>query len=422
MFLIDNKYKVHYDDIFNISSNYRVFHYDDVPILYVGSNSLNTKILGSFIKEDEDRDSFYFFHVLISNKQYTSFVNRKKTYREILNDSKAIFVLEKDINNNLLNAYCIPHSEIPSEYLPLENTLCPNTEIVVGHAYSFSLSGLIADMHEAFTNQVATVSKSGEKMLKTILDSIGIKEIGYNIHQIPYSEGSFRINFKLVPKNKQIQSSLLQHENELHDYINNFISYSINDLTKEAQQIGSKNIVDTQFQKNIEKKLVALYQSNASNSNSINHESLIEAAISVSQEFEIICDNLGKGFTEIEVMSLKSDGSVNHLGLVDEEFSVQNEITNLTIDKLINPSDEDPEYIEYEIQIYSLNTDKRKGNANIYNFLDNTRMDTPKISIEGDTELKGSIFTESMHLNKWIKVKAKANRSKEKFKSLKIQL
>lgn len=423
MFNIDNKFKVYYDDLFEISSNYHIFHFDDVPILYVGTNSSNHKILGSFIKEDYDKDTFYFFHVMITAKQFNSFIHGKKTYREILSESKTIFILEKDINDKLLSAYCLPFSLIPDDYLPLENTYCPNVENALGHEYSFSLIGLLADFNQALTNQVVSVSKSGEKIFKTILDSTGIKGLGYDVLQVPYTIGSFKINFKIAPKREKgvSQASIFHFENELHDYINAFISYSVNNLPEEAQKLGQKNIDNSLLTETVKKKLVAVYESSGNNFDLINDDKLIEAAISLSQEFETICDNLGKGFNDIEIISAADNGEGNSLAYIDVDFSTKNEVANGVIDILSNPTDEDPEFEEYEIQVYNLNTDKRKGNANVYNQIDKTLMDTPKITIEGDEELKGSKFTESMHLNKWIKVKAKASRSNDKVKFLKIK-
>ncbi len=420
MFNIDEKYRIHYKAIFTITSNYRVFHYDDVPILYMGTNTTNTKILGSFIKENIETDTFYYFHVQISNKQYTSFIQKKKTYLEILKESDAVFIVEKDINDNFINTYCVPFEFIPADFLPNENTYCPNTELVVGRNYSFSMNGLLADLHEAYTSQVSLISKSGEKMLRTIIDSVGIKDLGYEVHQVPFSEGSFRINFNLIPKQKPQQTSMLRHETELHEYVNAFLSYSVNELPSEAANLGRKEIDNTKFKEQVHAKLISLYQASALNTSLINSDKLIETAISVSQEFETVCDNLGKGFNEIEILSIKDDGAFNQIGLLDNEFSNSVEIANFTIDNIVNPTTEDSDYLEYEIQVFNLNTDKRKGNANIYNFKDNTRMDTPKIIIEGDEPLSGTDFTESMHLTKWIKVKAKASKSPEKIKLLKI--
>ena len=48
-------------------------------------------------------------------------------------------------------------------------------------------------------------------------------------------------------------------------------------------------------------------------------------------------------------------------------------------------------------------------------------MSKPKIKISGDEHIEQTKYTESLHLNKWITVKAKAKRVDNKFKHLDIQ-
>ena len=47
-------------------------------------------------------------------------------------------------------------------------------------------------------------------------------------------------------------------------------------------------------------------------------------------------------------------------------------------------------------------------------------MSKPKIKIAGDDPLEESKFAESLYLNKWINVKAKATKIGDKFKYLEI--
>src|SRR5690606_7904412 len=81
----------------------------------------------------------------------------------------------------------------------------------------------------------------------------------------------------------------------------------------------------------------------------------------------------------------------------------------------------DNEFKEYKIYIYHLNTDTRTGNAFIRNVDNDEEMSKPKIKINGDEGLEQTKYTESLYLNKWISVKAKAKKVGEKYKHLDIE-
>ena len=80
----------------------------------------------------------------------------------------------------------------------------------------------------------------------------------------------------------------------------------------------------------------------------------------------------------------------------------------------------DDNFNEYKIYIYHLNTDTRTGNAFIKNLTKEDEMSKPKIKINGDEGLDQTKYTESLYLNKWITVKAKAKKVGDKFKELDI--
>ena len=75
----------------------------------------------------------------------------------------------------------------------------------------------------------------------------------------------------------------------------------------------------------------------------------------------------------------------------------------------------------YKIYIYHLNTDTRTGNALIRNVDNDEEMSKPKIKIDGEEGLEKTKYTESLYLNKWITVAAKAKKIGEKFSRLDIK-
>lgn len=78
MFNIQDKYKTIYAEWMGIVENMHIFHFDEFPILYAGTNSLAGKIIGSLVCEDDEGDIFRYFHFQVTTKQYNDFV--KKIY------------------------------------------------------------------------------------------------------------------------------------------------------------------------------------------------------------------------------------------------------------------------------------------------------------------------------------------------------
>ena len=79
-----------------IEDNYRVLHYEDEdPILFVGTNQFGSWIIGSSIEEDDSTAVERFFHVPVTYPSYASFLNGKKSYREIIESTDSLFVIER---------------------------------------------------------------------------------------------------------------------------------------------------------------------------------------------------------------------------------------------------------------------------------------------------------------------------------------
>ena len=75
MFDIENQYKV-ITTLPVITDNYRVLHFDEYPILFSGTNKYGNKLLSSLSSEEDD--IFRYFTIVLDDKQYSDFINRKK--------------------------------------------------------------------------------------------------------------------------------------------------------------------------------------------------------------------------------------------------------------------------------------------------------------------------------------------------------
>ncbi len=80
----------------------------------------------------------------------------------------------------------------------------------------------------------------------------------------------------------------------------------------------------------------------------------------------------------------------------------------------------DKEFQSYTVYIYHLNTNSRSGNALIKN-LGSEDMSKPRIRILGSEGLEQTKYTESLHFNRWIEVRAKAKRIGANFRHVDIE-
>lgn len=418
MFNIQDKYKTIYAEWTNIVENMHIFHFDEFPILYAGTNSLGGKIIGSLVCEDDEGEIFRYFHCLVSTKQYSDFVKKKKSYRDLIDSMSSIFVLDKDISDNILNTYHIHSNEIPKEYLPLQNVFCPNIERAIGFDYSVSLQGKMADIHEAFSNTLANISKSANKVFSNFGDALKIKSLNPHVHQLAYSEGSFKVNFRIKVEN----TGLYHNEDALKKYFQKCLDYSVNTLPVEADKLATGNINETVFEKDLIPSIMDVYKSFSYKFEDSYVKDVIDNMIDSIDDIEDISTQIGKGFTGIEFIGFDNKKEEVSIGFIDKEFATKIRTVSKLISEIPNESETtDDSYNDYRIQIYDINTDTRKGIAHITNDDDTDIMDNPKIFIDGEANLIGSIFTESLHLNKWITVKAKAKKGKGKFKLLTIK-
>lgn len=416
MFDIQQKYQIKLAEWMNIADNYHVFHFDEFPILYAGTNRLGNKVIGSLVCEFDDGDVFRHFHFPVTNKEYNDFIKQRISYRDLIKSQESIYVLDKDINDKIIQAYFTPIIELPDNYLPLEGSLCPNVDMAVGLDFTWSLQGKLADMHEALSASVSSVSKSAYKMLNNFMDVRTLKQLHPQIHQLAFTEGSFKVGFRI----KLTTMTLFTNERVLREFLQKCISYSMDNLPEEADKIAVGNIKDTFFEKEIIPLAKELNNGYTEDSGEY-LKSVADALIETIDEVDSICSQIGKGFTGIEILGINSAEKEVTIGYIDKAFAEKISTAKKSISQITTPGEEiDDSNKEYRIQIYDLNTDTRKGTALIQNIDQADVMDRVKITIGGEADLTGSIFTESLHMTKWVIIKAKARRLNGKFKTLAI--
>ncbi|MCA6439102.1 MAG: hypothetical protein ACRCSM_11095 [Sediminibacterium sp.] len=406
-------------ELTTISSSFKVLHFDDFPILFLGVNKFGNKILGSHLEEDDDSKTILTLHTILSNKEYYDFINKKKSYKEILQETSTKFLVEKSFGGKALAAYNLEFEDIPEEYQPLENSYCPNYKKSFSFSYSLGLKGKVADLNRAIADQVSNIQTAFSDFLENRLKSLKNFNLQPAAYLQPYTPGSFKINLELEYKQVKAQD-LFSKTLPFDEYVHEYLKYITTSIVADQEQLLKeddfalsdefKNLLVT-FEKIYEEGHVKLPDNPV--------KELKEDLKKSLPKFEEITEQIGKSFDSIEFSNYKGEDE-EFISIVDANYSeaFQNTVDEIEATKKVVTVDND--YKDYQIYIYHLNTDTRQGNAFIKNIDDETQMSKPKIKISGDEHIEQTKYTESLHLNKWIKVKAKAKRIDSKFKFLDI--
>jgi hypothetical protein len=120
-----------------ITSDLVILHFDEYPILFVGKNSAAQNVLGSFIYEKNDR--LHFFYCIVNDRILQHFINQKLSYLSILLTVTSVYLVEKDINEQILVVKRTMVEKINSDFLPLSSSFCPDLESQVKNTILQSL-------------------------------------------------------------------------------------------------------------------------------------------------------------------------------------------------------------------------------------------------------------------------------------------
>ncbi len=404
-------------DIPIITENFEVIHFDEIPYLYYGTNKYGTKIIGSLLEEDEETMNLRYVHTLVDNLTFHNFINQITNYRKLIENGTDVFIVDKNINEKPIALFQITPDLIPVDYLPVADYFCPKYNFSIGNDFVLSLHGSIAESHLAYPQELATIQKSFEKVLQKTLDIFNCLKISPTIKQRAYAPGSFQLRFNLSFETynewfikqellyntvAQILKELIPHENiellsdiDTLQFIDNSKLFALIGDTLEKGAIKMDDELITQTKNKFEEI--------------INHYAEMSAGI-------------GKGYREIELLAEKEKSKdLVPLNLINT--SIHEKLSRITEIVEINKHNivKDEEFKNYRICIYSLNTESRIGKALIYNLDNKETMDKPSISISGNESLEKTLFTESLHLNKWIEVRGMATVKDGKFNKLKIE-
>jgi hypothetical protein len=403
-----------------ISDNYQVLLFDDEPILFSGTNKFGNIILGSSIDEDYEKKIERYFHVIIEPKTYLDFINKKISYYSILKNSKNIFIVATSFDKSDTGSTPISFNDIPKEYLPSEDTFCPDCEIQPTLSYTLSLRGNRADEHYALPDEVSHILKAFPKLIRSAFS--GLKEISLtpNVLISPYASGSFNITFNVDFNNGQLD---LYKNNDtysvfLKDYLKDYLKYCIDYLPAEVNDIFSTDGNDAKYFDALLNKYQDIYRKSFLDVPPDSRATLLEEIKLSSNEMIELTEDIGSGFTSI-TLSNRVDDKEYPIALIDSTVKDIVNKTDSIIESKTTISEIDEKSVPYELHIFQLNTNTRTGKANL-KIKDVDEMPKFNLHIDGEEILERTKYTESLHLNKWIKVTGKAHKVDGRIKRMEL--
>ena len=403
-----------------IVDNYKEFHYDEIPMLYSGTNLFGNIIIGSLICEDDDGDIFRYIHSLPQNIDYKKFIKNKISYRELLEKQERLYVVDKNYDEQPVSVYEIMFNEIPVNYLPHPEFFCPNVEKVIGTEISFNLQGSLANIHEALTRPVSVLSNGFNNFIDLGLSNLNFNNVSVSKTMTAFQPNSFDIGYRIKFNSRTNDLYFPKYEKTLNNFIAHFVDYSINHLPAEVAQLKNKEIEGTKYQEQIETNLKLVYASMTHVFTESAVDKIINSLLKVPIELEKIANEVGHGFDYIDVMSIYRANDYE-LGIMDSDFSDEVHRAVEYLESINDRVSNDADFLVYSIYVYHLNIKSRKGQATYSNQSGNEIIiDSPRIQITGEKDLQGSEFIQSMDTGRIISVRAKGRWVNGRLKSLSI--
>jgi hypothetical protein len=408
MFELDSKYKVD-TELPVIIDNYKILHFDEHPILFSGTNRYGNMLIGSLSYEDEETDLFRYFTVLIDNKEYIDFFNGKISYRDLLIHNKSIFIMDKNINEKVINTYYVPLETIPEDYLPHSTSFIPSQKRVQSTLnIAFSLKGKLADLHKAKVNDVNNINERIYNYLQESLETLNVLQLNPTIYSQPSQAASYRLNFD-IEFNEERQISMFPiNKGKVGDFIQEYLNYVSYFLCDENDGFLENNPEHSEVFSNLKQSFEQIFLSSNLATVSTISDILIENISSSAEKLSEVTDYLrhNNSFNSILVGKISESGEFLSIGYLNEDYKTAIE------SKIIQP--EELEYNEnvvaddspnaYRILVYKINSETGKGSARLYPDSSEKYYKIKLYVQKGEKDIANSIFTKSLNENKVVDV------------------
>lgn len=402
------------DDLLLIDDEYEDIHFDEVPILFTGLNRYDSRILGSSVGEDRKLQVERYLHVLTAPEDYIRFVQGTISYREIVLNSKVVFVIDESYDRTKRTIYAIRPTQIPSEYVPLPTSFYPRRERQASFTFDTCLKGRMAELHRAMPSDLKIIESVFPDVAKDSMRSLGSQKplVFVAAHQ----PSSFKIRFQIESDiHPSLFSLILKNRHE--DYVRAYIDYCINKLPSELALYADNG--DLSRAPALD-DLLSLRSSLTGAGR--DHKAAVElmgALKASSDRLLLLKEIIGIYFSRIDIFNV-TDEQQSLIGTIDEKTTAALESSIDSYEVRFQKGSEDKIPKEYQVLIYQLNTESRNGFAYLQQG-DSAALPKIRISISGSEPLERTQFTQSLHESTSIAVRGRMKFVEGRPKSLKIE-
>jgi len=402
-----------------IAQDYEVLHYDEMPILFTGITRYQARVLCSSVDEDMDLDRF--FHVIVTPDTYSRFLRRKISYRDIIAQSQTIFIVDMPADGRAPSVFMVDVAAIPSEYMPLEDSYCPERAVKQSMTFDVSMRGRRADMHQAYPNDVRTIESSLSGVISDALISVSETKAPPQTVISPYGQGSFRLRFSV--EETQQSRQLVFTDALRSDFAVAYLDFCLNRFQDEFDAVASGDLRGAPYFRRLLQTYnrISQFADIAPGGGYVSgaelQERLLNAVRRSVDRLTDIADILGMGFTSLDIFSVEDDDEAL-ISTFDAAVAVKIGTSIEMYDAKIGGLWEDPSFKPYEILVYNLNTETRKGSAYL---IRPESMPRVRIAIDGSGALEQTKFTESLYKNVKIQVNARAKGTRDRITSMRIE-
>lgn len=415
------KHKSLLKNFHKVVENKRVLFNDgDNDIIYTGTNEYKNRLLCFIMFEDDENGFLRYIHMLISEKQYSDFINQQTSLRNIINTNESVFIVDLDYALNEIDQNLVSINEIPTDYLPLENSFCPDFIKESSFTYAVSLLGGLADSHKAEARELSDVSTHFSDFLKSSTSFINDFQLENKIYVEALKAGSFKINFRVEIKEPEQLGIIDNSTDKISQFLSNYFKYFFNKLPKEDNSVFKSETVESEDFQSLESELQSIYEEKYALPEGGVEQKLIDLINYSATQIEDI--NYNGSFKELKFEQSTLNDSDTPFGVIDNSFipSIKNKIFDVSefeAEPIIR-IDENPK--EYRFQVYQFNTNSGNGSA----YFTDSEDSVSKIVVHarGKEDYKNTSFTKSMDEGKSILFKGIGEYKDDKLKKITCEL
>lgn len=111
-----------------IATEHKSFLFDEFDYLFTGLNQHGQRIVGNLMCEHDGEGENWdvrYLHMIVSEEQYMSFLNKQIDYLSLIKQHETFFLIDRDVNDKVIQSVSVKLSSIPNQYLPLKGIMCP---------------------------------------------------------------------------------------------------------------------------------------------------------------------------------------------------------------------------------------------------------------------------------------------------------